>query len=47
MVLLRYNTVYHGILKKPPIYESCIVDSAEKLSVDSLDTCEDKWIDNY
>jgi len=46
MVLTRNFTVLHGILNNPLIYDSYIVNFVEQRIYDSLDTCEDKWLNN-
>jgi len=44
MALSRNNTMFHGILNRPPFYNSYNVIFIEQRSFNSLNTCEDEWL---
>ena len=45
MMSLHYS-VFDDIINKPPIYEAYTVTFVEQLIFQSLDACEDKWLNN-
>jgi len=46
MALSRNYTMFHGILYTTPVNDSYTVAFVEQPAFDSLDICEDKWLNN-
>jgi len=44
MASSRHYLVFHDVINKPPIYETYPITFIEQPSFNSVDTCEDKWL---